>query len=182
LIRLLALALIISPAFTFAAATTQPAVGDDVSDFSAETPAGEAVLLSNLNSNGPVVMIVLRGFPGYQCPICTKQVAGFMSKAEEFKKAGANILLVYPGPAHKLKEHANEFVKGKTLPDNFTLVLDPDYNLVNHFGLRWDKKGETAYPSTVIVDKSSKITFVKISKSHGDRTSAGEVLKSLGEK
>ena len=67
-----------------------------------------------------MVLVVLRGWPGYQCPLCTKQVGELIGKADELKKAGAQVLFVYPGPADKLKEKADEFVKGKDYPAHFT--------------------------------------------------------------
>jgi len=39
------------------------------------------VSLANLNHQGPVVLIVLRGYPGYQCPYCTRQVHDFPTSA-----------------------------------------------------------------------------------------------------
>lgn len=54
--------------------------------------------LSELTKTGPVVLVVLRGYPGYQCPICTRQVADLRRNADEFAKLGAKVVLVYPGP------------------------------------------------------------------------------------
>jgi thioredoxin-dependent peroxiredoxin len=157
----------------------QPAVGDVAQDFSLSTVEGESVKLSNLTKSGPVVLIVLRGYPGYQCPVCSAQVGQFLASNKKFKDAQASIVLVYPGPAGGLKEHANEFIRGKTLPDNVYLVLDPDYAFTNKYQLRWDAKNETAYPSTFVVDTEGKIRFAKISKTHGGRASVDEVLKTL---
>lgn len=86
--------------------------------------------------SGPVVLVVLRGYPGYQCPLCTKQVAEFVAKAEQFKAAKARVLFVYPGPADDLKTHADEFVRGKDYPAEFTFLLDPDYAFTKQYGLR----------------------------------------------
>jgi hypothetical protein len=63
-----------------------------------------------------------------------------MSRIKDFQSAGANIIAVYPGPAQGLAEHAEDFVRGKTLPSNFYLVLDPDYSFTNMYGLRWDAR------------------------------------------
>jgi thioredoxin-dependent peroxiredoxin len=124
------------------------------------------------------VLVVLRGFPGYQCPICTEQVAELRKHAADFARAGANVLLIYPGAASRLDEHAKEFLKDKALPAPFTLVTDPDYTFVRQQGLRWDEKGETAYPSSFVLDGDRKVYFAKISKSHGDRASADELVEA----
>ena len=159
-----------------------PAVGDEAKDFELTALGGESVKLSKLTDAGPVVLVMLRGYPGYQCPLCTRQVSELVGKADELKKAGAKVLFVYPGPADKLKEHSGEFVKGKDYPEQFTFVIDPDYAVTKAYQLRWDAKGETAYPSTFVLDGKRKVTFAKVSKGHGDRAKTDDVLKALGGK
>lgn len=159
-----------------------PKVGEEAKDFELTDLGGEKIKLSTVSEKGPVVLVVLRGYPGYQCPLCTKQVAEFRGKAEAFKKAGAQLLFVYPGPADGLKDKAGEFVKGKDYPANFTFLLDPDYAVTNAYGLRWDAKAETAYPSTFVFDTKRKVTFAKVSTTHGDRARADDVLKALAAK
>ena len=102
-----------------------------------------------------------------------------MGKADQFAKAKASVLLVYPGPADGLKAHADEFVRGKTIPVNFRLLLDPDYTFTNLYGLRWNAKGETSYPSTFVLDSNRKVLFSKISHSHGDRAKIENILAAL---
>jgi peroxiredoxin len=120
---------------------------------------------------GSVVLLVLRGYPGYQCPVCTAQIGKFMNRAKAFAAAKATVVMVYPGPADGLKSHAEDFVRGKTLPENFHLLLDPDYKFTNSYQLRWDAKNETAYPSTFVIGQDGKVLFAKISKTHGGRSS-----------
>ena len=156
-----------------------PKVGDIAPDFGLNDLKDEAVRLSILAEKGPVVLVVLRGFPGYQCPICTVQVGQLIGKAEPLKQANARVLLVYPGPSEGLKARADEFVRGKDLPDNFYLVLDPDFQFTNQYGLRWKAAGETSYPSTFVLDSERKVLFAKVSRSHGDRAKVDEVLAAL---
>lgn len=157
----------------------RPAVGDAAPDFRLPTLDGRAVQLSQLTGQGPVVLVVLRGFPGYQCPVCNAQAGQFLASAAKFAERGARVVLVYPGPSDGLTQRAGEFVQGKTFPKHFELVLDPDYALTNAYGLRWDAPQETAYPSTFVVAKGGQIAFAKISKSHGGRASVDEVLGAL---
>jgi peroxiredoxin len=160
-------------------AATPPRVGEVAPDFELDELKGERVKLSALAAQGPVVLVMLRGFPGYQCPLCTAQVGQLLGKAEEFKKANARVLMVYPGPAAGLKDHADEFVRGKDMPANFYLALDPDYRFTNLYGLRWEAKGETAYPSTFVLDGERKVLYAKVSHSHGDRAKVEDVLEAL---
>jgi peroxiredoxin len=88
-------------------------------------------------------------------------------------------VLVYPGPAGGLEGHAEEFARGKALPENFHLVVDPDYTFTNAYDLRWDAPKETAYPSTFVVGADGKVAFAKVSHTHGDRAKLDEVLRAL---
>lgn len=158
-----------------------PKVGGPAPDFSLQTLAGQTVTLSTLTSNRPVVLLVLRGWPGYQCPLCTAQVGDYISSAAAFEQAGVQVVMVYPGPAANLKAHAGEFVNGKNWPEKFLLVTDPDFKMINSYDLRWNAPGETCYPSTFILDRKGTVRFAKISHTHGDRTKATEVLSKLKE-
>lgn len=156
-----------------------PAVGEEAANFALQTVDDEEVSLKKLMKDGPVVLIVLRGYPGYQCPVCNAQTGQFISAAKKFAEQKANIVLVYPGPAGDLKKHASDFARGKTFPENCYLVLDPDYSFTNAYELRWHAKNETAFPSTFVIGKDGKIVFAKISKSHGGRSTVDEVLKAV---
>jgi thioredoxin-dependent peroxiredoxin len=155
-----------------------PKVGDKAPDFSLKTLDDQTARLSQLTAKGCVVLVVLRGWPGYQCPICDRQVQDFIQIKSEFAEAKAQIVFVYPGPAADLKAHAEEFKgwKGKEWPAEFLYVLDPDYTMVNAYGLRWDAPRETAYASTFVLDGKSTVRFAKTSRSHGDRTKAADML------
>lgn len=161
--------------------SAKPAVGDEAKDFELATPAGKQVKLSDQLKKGPVVLLVLRGYPEYQCPVCTRQVGQFIANAAKLKKANASVLLVYPGAAQDLAKRADEFIRDQSLPDNFHFLIDPDYKFTNAYNLRWDAKRETAYPSTFVIGKDGKIKFAKISMTHRGRADVKEVLKALGE-
>jgi peroxiredoxin len=161
------------------AAAAPPTVGDKAPDFKLSTPEGKSVQLSEVTAKGPVVLVVLRGYPGYQCPYCNRQVQDFIQKSQSFAEAGAHVVLVYPGPPQDLGAKANEFLADKKLPENFDLVLDPGYEFTNAYGLRWDAPHETAYPSTFLIDRQGSIFFSKIVKEHGGRTTAAELLDAL---
>ncbi|MGE0760852.1 MAG: redoxin domain-containing protein, partial [Pirellulaceae bacterium] len=156
-----------------------PAVGDEARDFELADLHEESFRLSSFTEQGPVVLVVLRGFPGYQCPICSRQVGQYISAADKLKAAKATVLMVYPGPADGLKPRAEEFITGKTLPEGFHLLIDPDYTFTNAWRLRWVAPRETAFPSTFVIGQDGSIRFAKISKTHGDRASVDDVLKAL---
>jgi len=164
----------------FTALAETPDVGQKAPVFSLSTPDGHSLSLSEFTEKGTVVLIVLRGYPGYQCPYCMRQVHDFVENADKFVASKATVLLVYPGPPADLDQRAKEFLaKQNPLPENIHLVTDPDYKFTNQYGLRWDAPRETAYPSTFLIDRHGVIFFRKISNGHGDRTTAEDILAEL---
>jgi peroxiredoxin len=161
------------------AAAAPLVVGEKAPDFMLSTPEGKKVRLSEVMSKGPVVLVVLRRYPGYQCPYCNRQVQDFIQKSQGFVDLAARVVLVYPGPAENLDAKASEFLADKKLPENFDLILDPGYEFTNLYGLRWEAKNETAYPSTFLIDRQGVIFFSKIVKEHGGRTTAAEILDAM---
>jgi thioredoxin-dependent peroxiredoxin len=175
---LMLLALVAGTSLPVSAATS-PQVGDAAPNFTLRTLDERAVELNSLVAKGRVVLVVLRGWPGYQCPLCTKQVHDFVARAAEFKARGAQVLMVYPGPADRLQAYAGDFLKDKAWPAEFLFVTDPDYAFTNRYALRWDAKNETAYPATFILAPGGKVEFANVSKSHGGRVGAAQVIAAL---
>lgn len=159
-----------------------PKANSAAKDFTLKAVSGQLsgdVKLSDVTKDAPVVLVVLRGYPGYQCGICSRQVASLVSKAKSFASKNAKVLMVYPGPANQLNQRADEFLKGSKLPEPFTMLVDPDYAFTNAYGLRWNAPRETAYPSTFVIGTDGKIKYANVSKGHGGRTSADDILAKL---
>jgi peroxiredoxin Q/BCP len=159
------------------AATLQ--VGQNAPDFSLMALNGRPVRLSDELRDGPVVLVLLRGWPGYQCPFCTRQFADFLKHASELASQGARVLFVYPGPTDGVKEHAQAFTANRRMPPNFLVLIDPDYAFTLAYGLRWNAPEETAYPATFVLDSKGTVRFVRVSREHGDRVPAVETLEVL---
>lgn len=159
-----------------------PVEGQIVDDFSLPNLNGESVKLSEQLRRGPVVWVMLRGFPGYQCPICSRQVGQLVSVADELKAAGASVVMVYPGPTAletSLEKRASEFVGQTQLPDHFHFLVDQDYHVTDLYGLRWDAPRETAYPTTLVLNSDGKVVFSQVSKTHGGRSKVQDILNAL---
>jgi len=153
--------------------------GSEALDFTLKTIDGEEITLSKLYKEQPVVLVILRGWPGYQCPVCTKQVGALVAEEYRFADRKASVLMVYPGPSDDLQEHAEEFSEDFRFPANFYFALDPDYSMINLYELRWDAPKETAYPSTFVINREGIIVFSKISATHGGRASNEEIFEAL---
>jgi peroxiredoxin len=150
-------------------------------DFTLAQIDGRMLSLSAELKSGPVVLIVGRGWVGYQCPFCNRQFGDFLKAAKDIEAAGAKVIWVYPGPAEDVQKRAEEFALGKAFPSNFRFVLDPAYAFTNAYGLRWDAPQETAYPTTFVIDRSGVVKYMLMSKTHGGRAMAADVLAELGK-
>lgn len=177
--RAIFLILVLISGMSFAQEFQHLDVGKSAIDFTLKSINGEEVSLSEINEDRTVVLVVLRGYPEYQCGICTRQVGSLLSKADVFSELGASLLLVYPGVSNQLQEHADEFTEDFQFPGNFYFTLDPDYSMINKYGLRWDAPKETAYPSTFVIDKSGEIVYSKISMKHGGRAKTDDIVEAL---
>ncbi len=162
------------------AATGRLAIGDPVTDFTLPVVGNDGtVTLSDEYKQGPVVLVMLRGYPGYQCPLCSRQVGSLAKLAGEFRELAHRVIMVYPGEAPMLDKHAEEFMGKATLPSPLVMVRDPGMKMVADWQLRWDSPKETAYPSTYVIDRDGKVRWSKVSDSHGGRASSEEILSEL---
>lgn len=156
-----------------------PKVGDKAPGFALNALDGTRVTLADELARGPVVLVLLRGWPGYQCPFCTKQFADFLAHARDIESAGGRVVWVYPGPADQVEQRAKEFTAARAMPDNFRVTVDPDYGFTVAYGLRWNAPNETAYPATFVIDRDSVVRFAQISTGHDGRAEAAAVVKVL---
>ena len=128
---------------------------------------------------GTVIVVVLRGFPGYQCMLCKQQVGNLINRARSLKEKVHKIILVYPGPATGLERHAEQFMGSRSIPEPLIIVRDPNLEMVTKWGLRWNAPRETAYPATYIIKQSGRVAWSKVSTNHGGRTTADELVRQL---
>lgn len=171
--------MLLGSAYAFSQDNVKVKKDDIATDFELKLIDGSEVQLSKLYSKNPVVLVILRGWPEYQCPVCSRQVGQFIDEADRFREFGATILMVYPGPSAVLQEKAKEFADDFTFPDNFYFAIDPGYTMINKYKLRWDAPKETTYPSTFVINKKGKVLYSKVSLTHGGRASVDEVITAL---
>ena len=162
------------------ARTKQLEIGDKAVDFDLPVVGGDGyVKLSDHYKKGPVVVVVLRGYPGYQCPLCSRQLGAMANRAKTLAKETQKVILVYPGEASLLEDHADDFMGSRSLPDPLVIVRDEGMEMVDSWGLRWRAPNETAYPAAYVIDGNGRVTWKKVSDSHAGRSSVEEILKEL---
>jgi peroxiredoxin len=163
-----------------AARAKVPEVDKRAPDFELPVVGSDGFLkLSDECKEGPTVVIVVRGFPGYQCPLCSSQMAALANRAKALGQAAHRVIVVYPGKADELQSHAETFMGSRKLPKPLVIVRDDDMEMVESWGLRWDAPHETAYPATFVFDTNGRVRWKKVSHSHGERSSVEEILREL---
>jgi len=174
------LAAVVLLVFPVSAQAQTPDIGMKAPDFTLSTASGTPVQLSKLTEKGLVVLVFLRGYPGYNDPFCQQQVRDFLISWQPFATRNTQLVFVYPGPAKDIAEHAKKFlVDQDQLPENFHLVLDPDYTLTNLYDLRWKAEQETAYPATFLINSKGNIVYRKIGRTYSERTTAFGMLRAI---
>ncbi|MGI9442414.1 MAG: redoxin family protein [Rubripirellula sp.] len=158
----------------------QPGVGQRAPDF--ELPlVGQKKFLSLRDEyrDGPVVVIVLRGYPGYQCPVCKSQFNAVVNRAKALSSESKCVVLVYPGKADQLEKNSKRFLGSRKLPHPIKVVRDDDMQMVKEWGIRWEARNQTAYPATFVVDQNGRIAWKKISSTSAGRSTVEEILREL---
>jgi peroxiredoxin len=167
-------------------------VGIQAPDFEALTYQGVPVKLSDINKEGPVVLIFYRG--GW-CMYCNRQLQALQSRLDDFNDLGASIVAI----SVDLQENAAKTVEEKQL--GFTVISDPGAHLLELYGLIYqvpddivkqyegyqiDLKAASgrddhiiSIPATYVIDRAGKIVFAYANRDYKIRKSPDEILEVL---
>jgi peroxiredoxin len=157
-------------------AKTNTQVAPGTLDLTFVDSTGKSIDLRKYHSKKNVVLVVMRGFPGYVCPNCSAQTSRLINNYREFSKRDAEVLVVFPGPTDHLKDFVDksqEEAGKKTTP--FPIVLDKDFQAVDRLGIR----GDLAKPATYIIDKQGNVRFAYVGANTADRPSLKAMLDQL---
>ena len=143
-----------------------PEIGEKAPDFTAMSDAGEEVSLSSLRGK----KVVLYFYPRDDTPGCTTEACDFRDRAEALAAKDAVVLGV---STDSVASH-EKFKAKHALP--FTLLADPNKELVNAYGVYQEKKQYgRSYMGTVrttfVIDEGGTIVnvFEKVKvKDHAD--------------
>jgi len=142
---------------------------------------GERVSLSSFRGK-TVVLVFMRGFSGSICPYCTTYTAQIASRYSEFKKLGAEVLVVYPTRKADVKQ-VKTFVKvvNEILEEDgreeipFPVFLDPGTKVVKEYNLL----GDLSKPSTFVLDAKGAIRYVYVGRDTDDRPAIERVVAEV---
>jgi peroxiredoxin len=128
-----------------------------------------------------VVLVVLRGMArsegGNFCPSCLAQTSTLLANKDEFASRGAEVLVLFPGPAERVGEFvetARRKTPGEPSPA-FRMLLDRECKACDRLGIRAD----LAKPSTYVLDSKGRVTYAYVGESSTDRPSVKAVLAQL---
>lgn len=141
-------------------------------------PHGDVVDLRDFQGTRNIVLVFLRGFPGFVCPTCSAQTIALLKNAEEFEARDAQVVLVYPGAAESVPaflDSIRTYEKDAVLP--FPILLDVNLGAVQAFAI----EGALAKPTSVVVDKEGLIQFAYVGEAPDDRPSVKTLLEALDE-
>lgn len=159
---------------------SSPLIGSKLGVFAkAHTRDGGMIDLHSLEGH-PLVLVILRGMAGEICVYCYTQVQALCGTMPQFKAAGANVVVVYPGDADRLEVFWKELEKSEKFEHKeapFTFAYDPDFALVTSLSLQ----GNLALPATLVIDAGGTIRFAYVGADKSDRPDAKRVLEKVQE-
>jgi peroxiredoxin len=142
---------------------------------------GQPVPLASFRGK-PLVLVFMRGFPGFICPYCTTYTAQIAARYDEIKATGAEVVVVYPTKeedASKIEEFvaaADEILAEEgedAIP--FPVVLDPGTKIVKKYRL----EGDLSRPSTFVLDPKGTIRYAYVGKNSGDRPAVDRIVQEV---
>ncbi len=133
---------------------------------------GSVLDIEELCEKGPVLMVILRGFSGQVCLYCAAQTTALSDSIERFKKAGIQVVVVYPGPVDAIPSFINAVRSLRKDPPAMPVCLDASLLGVRSLKL----EGSLAIPSSLIIDSKGIIQYAYQGKTIADRPPVEELL------
>ncbi len=164
-------------------------VGDAAVDGQLTGWDGKSVQLSELWSEGPVVLMWYRGS---WCPYCNAQLRAMQKQLSAIENAGARLVVLTPELPEKAKETA--------AASNLSMVAlhDKDNQLARKYGVVFSlpetivpifkeklstfngsKATELPLPATYVIDTDGKITYAYLNADYTKRAEPAEVIAAV---
>ena len=152
---------------------------------------GEAVRLSDVWSEGPVILMWYRG--GW-CPYCNIQLRAMQKSLDEIESAGARLVVLTPELPEKAKETA------ETAGIDIVALHDRDNRLAEKYGIMFDlpeaivptyrdklklpsfngsDKMQLPLAATYVINTSGEITYAFLDADYKKRAEPSEVIKAV---
>ncbi len=139
-------------------------VGDKAPDFNLPKPKSEEG--SHTASDRPKKLSDFKGkqnvliafYPKADTPGCTKQLCGYRDEFETFKSADTEVVAVSVDE----QQESDQFKKKFSMP--FTVLGDPNHEIIDAYGVPLIKRGEAGYAqrSVYLVDKEGIVRYIDL--------------------
>lgn len=135
-----------------------PKVGDIAPDFKAKDVDGHEVSLSQLASQGTVLLAF---FPKAFTPGCTKQLTAYSSEYAELRERKAQVVAI------SMDDHATQKKFKESLGAGFIFIADPQGKIVRLFDLRDQSQSKRA---AFVIDRERRVLRVDLGDNAIDGT------------
>lgn len=137
---------------------------------------GEILDLQDYEGKKNVLLIILRGFAGSICPVCSSQTFALSKNIHRFQEKETQVIVIYPGKAetvpHFLESLAN---LDPDFKPPFPMVMDVELSFIHRFNL----ESKLAKPTSILIDKSGLVRYAYIGKNAMDRPSIPVLLREI---
>ena len=155
------------------AAESKALVGKSLPQTRFLTASGAVVDLEE--ATRPTVVVLMRGFSGQVCVYCATQTTAIADNVDRFTAAGADILVVYPGPTEAVPAFVAAIQTLRTDPPPMPIGLDVSLLLVRGLGV----EDNLARPTSLIIQPGGRIGYAYIGTSNTDRPSVDALLEAV---
>ncbi len=139
------------------------------------TNGGVLDLSSYQNQHRPLVVVVMRGFAGQVCLYCAAQTVALCKHIDEFHAAGAEVVVVYPGPAESAPAFLAAVQSLRKDPVPVPVALDVSLQLVRGLGV----EDNLSKPTSLVLDRTGVVRYAYIGQTIADRPSAEQLLHAV---
>lgn len=153
-----------------------PRIHSPAPDFTLPDISGKKVNLSNFKDKKNVILTFYRGWVGYWCSNCKRQLVQLMKDYDKLTKYDAELVLISPSDEKKTKEFLNILEKESSSKVSFPVLIDSGHKVVELYKVT----GNKAIPSVFIIDKKGTLRFKYIGQDVSDRPTTEHLIEILG--
>lgn len=123
----------------------------------------------------PVVVVIMRGFAGQVCLYCAAQTVALCKHLDEFHAAGAEVVIIYPGPTESAPAFLAAVESLRPEPPPMPVAMDVSLSLVRGLNI----EDNLAKPTSLVLDRHGIVRYAYIGRTMADRPSADDLLRSV---
>jgi peroxiredoxin len=123
----------------------------------------------------PLVVVLMRGFAGQVCLYCAAQTVALCNHIDEFHAAGAEVVIIYPGPAESAPAFLSAVASLRKDPVSVPVALDVSLQLVRGLGV----ESNLAKPTSLVLDRAGVVRYAYIGQTMADRPSVEDLLHAV---